>query len=111
MARKIRHTNREMEGDRTLGGLGPHVGENRIISRSVAGNYASRHGDVWTVHWWPGRELTKDEAVRAVVLADSVSTRQAWIEGDPVRHVSEQLAARLGLTLDQAIELSSAATA
>lgn len=109
MARKVRHTNLAMEGDPTLGGLGPHVGEDGIVSRSVVGNYAKRQSDVWQVKWWPGRELTKEGALRAGVLADTLATRIAWTEDDPVRQVAEQLAADLGLTLDHAIELTSTA--
>lgn len=56
-----------------------------------------------------GHQLTREHALKAVVMADSVATRQSWIDDDPVRDVVQRLAAELGLTVDEAISLAAAA--
>lgn len=57
MARTIRHTNLAMEGDPSLGHLGPRVDVDGVIqSRSLERNTARRIGaadtDHWEVSWW-----------------------------------------------------------
>lgn len=52
---------------------------------------------------WAGHRLSGDHALKAVILADAVATRDWWSgEYDPVRGVVERLGAELGLTVAEA---------
>ena len=61
----------------------------------------------WEVTWLPGRHLSRDEAVTAMVLAD-VTARQYVTERHWVWHHVEGWAAELGLTTPDAISRTSA---
>ena len=61
----------------------------------------------WEVTWLPGRHLSRDEAVTAMVLAD-VTARQYVTERHWVWHHVEGWAAELGLTTPDAVSRTSA---
>lgn len=109
--RQPRLTYRDLNGDPSLGHIGPRIGAEEIQSVDHEHNVARRVGDTdnWEVSWWPGQRLTRELALRAVVMADSIATRHSWLESDPVRSVVERLGAELGLTVDEAIALAAAA--
>lgn len=96
-------------GDPKPGYLGPEVRADEIRSEVDRRNVARRIDssvDVWEISWWPGRTLSREDALRAVVLADVIGTRQAWRDDDPLIEVAENLSARLGVALGAAIELA-----
>lgn len=97
-------------GDPSLNHLGPRIGDGRIVSRDRDGNVARRldpSADMWEVAWWSGHRLTQDEALRGVVLADTLGTRQAWRDDDPLISVAVALSSDLGLSLVEAVELTA----
>jgi glyoxylate carboligase len=61
----------------------------------------------WEVTWLPGRHLSRDEAVTAMVLAD-VTARQYVTERHWVWHHVEGWAAELGLTTPDALSRTAA---
>lgn len=106
------YRNIALRGDVKPGYLGPEVRYNEIISEADRRNVAWRtnsSADVWEISWWPCRALNRDDAMRAVVLADVIGTRQAWRGDDPLAEVAVQLSTELGLTLREAIDLAEPA--
>lgn len=59
---------------------------------------------VWRVTWLPRRDLTRNQAVTAMTLAESVSTHQLHHD-DPHWAVVDSLAAELGYTGPAAVGL------
>lgn len=103
------HRNIALHGDARPGYLGPEIRADEILSESDRRNVARRtdcSADVWDLRWWPGHTLSREEALRAVVLADVIGTKQAWREDDPLIEVAVNLSTGLGLTLREAIELA-----
>jgi hypothetical protein len=51
------------------------------LSRHRADRYTNRTPERWVVSWLPGRRLTRNQAITAMVLAEAVATMQE--EGRP----------------------------
>ncbi len=106
------YRNIALHGDVKPGYLGPEVRVDEILSEADRRNVARRidsSADVWEISWWPGRALSRDDAMRAVVLADVIGTRQAWRGDDPLTEVAVKISTELGLTLREAIDLAEPA--
>jgi hypothetical protein len=57
----------------------------------------------WEVSWLPGRRLTRNEAITALVLAETTSTAADTSELDRMRPFIQGWAGELGLTASQAV--------
>lgn len=92
--------------------VGTEVRADEILSEADRRNVARRidsSADVWEISWWTGHVLSREDAMRAVVLADVIGTRQAWRADDPLIEVAVKLSTELGLTLREAIDMSEPA--
>lgn len=101
------YRNIALHGAPKPGYLGPEVRADEILSEADRRNVArltDPSADLWEISWWPGDALSREDAVRATVLADVISSRQAWRSDDPLIEVAVNLSTGLGLTLRQAIE-------
>jgi hypothetical protein len=63
---------------------------------------ASGGAHQWEMSWLPGRRLTRNEAITAMVLAETTSTADTS-ELDRMRPFIQGWADELGLTADQAV--------
>jgi len=61
---------------------------------------------LWSVTWLPGRALTRDQAITAMTIAETVATHADGAEGCWRPHL-ESWAAELGLSADEATEMAS----
>ena len=48
------------------------IGEDRMFSRDIP-HTATRQGGKWVVSWLPGRQLSRNEAITAMTLAEQVA--------------------------------------
>jgi hypothetical protein len=55
-------------------------------------------GDGWEVSWLPGRRLTRNEAITAMVIANVVGDRGVGLAGDPIWPHLDGWAGELGLS-------------
>lgn len=82
----------------------------RIGAHTMRSNATKHHaeatGDRWRVSFLPGRELTRNQAITAMTLAETVATRALFAE-DPIWVHIDNWAAELGLTGPEAVVRAS----
>lgn len=62
---------------------------------------------LWTVTWLPGRNLTRDQAITAMTIAETVATHDMTDNAAPVWSAIDSWAAELGITGPNAVSRAS----
>jgi hypothetical protein len=79
----------------------------RMIRSTDTPHTASVRPDTyWTVTWLPKTVLTRNQALTAITLAETIAT-QPCEPGNPVRDAIDTWAAELGMTTTEAITLAT----
>jgi hypothetical protein len=77
------------------------------MSSPATPHTATATGEGWEVSWLPGRTLTRDQAITAMVIANIVGTRGVGLSDDPIWPHLDNWAAELGLSGPDAVVRAS----
>ncbi|NDL60992.1 hypothetical protein [Phytoactinopolyspora mesophila] len=78
-----------------------HIDHDHMISRASTHHARRVHGHDWEVSWLPEQQLTRNDAITAMTLAEIVATKTAaggLSCDDPDWSLIDALASELGLT-------------
>jgi hypothetical protein len=73
------------------------------MSSAATPHTAMAAGDGWEVSWLPGRTLTRNEAITAMVIANIVGDRGVGLAEDPIWPHLDGWAGELGLSAADAV--------